>query len=175
MKSIRESVFESNSSSVHSLTVVSKEEYEDFENGKELWNPETEELSSLDDIYKTVVEDGNELVSPEEKWSTKEEKERIAELLKLVTKEVFEANIASLLEKTNGTLNSKVWKNRDDLYLTDDEKNILELLNFIFDSGLYDEEGYYELVGNDYNHETFKMDKNINGVDVVAFGHYGYD
>lgn len=35
--------------------------------------------------------------------------------------------------------------------------------------------GYYELVGNSYNHETFKMDKNIGGVDIVAFGHYGYD
>jgi hypothetical protein len=175
MKSIRENTFETNSSSTHSLSVVSKEDYEDFENGKKLWNPETEDISSLDDIYKTVVEDGNELVSPEEKWSTKEEKERIAELLKLVTKEVFDTNIANLLKKTDGTLNNKVWKNRDDLYLTDDEKNIFELLNFIFDSGLYDEEGYYELVGNNYNHETFKMDKNINGVDVVAFGHYGYD
>jgi hypothetical protein len=162
-------------SSTHSLSVVSKEDYEDFENGKKLWSPETEGISSLDDIYKTVVEDGNELVSPEEKWSTKEEKERIAELLKLVTKEVFDANIASLLKKTDGTLNSEVWKNRDDFDLTDEEKNVFELLNFIFDSGLYDEEGYYELVGNNYNHETFKMDKNINGVDIVAFGHYGYD
>lgn len=162
-------------SSTHSLTVVSKEEYEDFENGKVLWNPETEELSSLDDIYKTVVKDGNELISPEEKWSTKEEKERIAELLKIVTKEVFGANIANLLKKTDGTLNNKTWKNRDDLYLTYEEKSIFELLNFIFDSGLYDEEGYYELVGNNYNHETFKVEKNIKGVDVVAFGHYGYD
>lgn len=174
MKSIRESVFESNSSSVHSLTVVSKEEYEDFENGKALWNPETEKLVSLD-VYKQVVEEGSELVSPEEGWSTKEEKERIAELLKLVTKEVFDANIASLLKKTNGTLNNETWKNRDDFDLTDDEKNILELLNLIFDSGLYDEEGYYELVGNGYNHETFKVEKKIKGVDVVAFGHYGYD
>jgi hypothetical protein len=175
MKSIRENTFETNSSSTHSLSVVSKEDYEDFENGKKLWSPETEGISSLDDIYKTVVEDGNELVSPEEKWSTKEEKERIAELLKLVTKEVFDANIANLLKKTDGTLNNKVWKNRDDLYLTDDEKNILELLNFIFDSGLYDEEGYLELVGNDYNHETFKVEEKISGVDIVAFGHYGYD
>ena len=175
MKSIREGIFESNSSSCHSLTIVSKEDYGDFENGKKLWNPETENLTSLDDVYKTVVEDGNELVRPEEKWSTKEEKERIAELLKLVTKEVFEANIASLLKKTNGTLNNETWKNRDDFDLTDDEKNILELLNFIFDSGLYDEEGYYELVGNDYNHETFKVEEKISGVDIVAFGHYGYD
>ena len=162
-------------SSTHSLTIVSKEEYEDFVDGKKLWNPETEGISSLDDIYKTVVEDGNEIVSPEDKWSTKEEKERVAKLLKIVTKDVFDANIANLLKKTDGTLNSKVWKNRDDLYLTDDEKNIFELLNFIFDSGLYDEEGYYELVGNNYNHETFKVNKKIKGTDVVAFGHYGYD
>ena len=174
MKSIRENTFETNSSSTHSLTVVSKEEYEDFENGKILWNPETEELSSLDDIYKTVVEDGNELISPKEAWSTKEEKERIGTLLKLVTKEVFDANIASLLKKTNGTLNNKTWKDRDVFDLTDDEKNIFELLNFIFESGLYDEEGYFELAVNNY-YETFKMDKNIKGVEVVAFGHYGYD
>jgi len=159
-------------SSTHSLTIVSKEEYEDFKDGKELWDPETEELSSLDEIYKTVVEDGNELVSPEDKWSTKEEKEKVAKLLKIVTKEVFDANIANLLKKTDGTLNNKTWKNRDDLYLTDDEKNIFELLNFIFDSGLYDEEGYYELQGG---METFKAEKNIKGVDAVAFGYYGYD
>ena len=175
MKSIRENTFETNSSSIHSLTIVSKEEYEDFEDGKELWNPETKSLASLDEIYKTVVEDGNELVSPEEKWSTKEEKERIGTLLKLVTKEVFDANIVNLLNKTHGTLNSKTWKNREDFDLTDDEKNILELLNFIFDSGLYNEEGYYELVGDNYNYETFKVKKNIKGVDVVAFGHYGYN
>lgn len=175
MKSIRVNTFETNSSSTHSLTVVSKEEYEDFKDGKELWNPETEDLSSLDKIYKTVEDGVNEIISPEDKWSTKEEKERVAELLKIVTKEVFDANISNLLNKTHGTLNSKTWKNRDEFDLTDEEKNVFELLNFIFDSGLYNEEGYYELQDDNYGYETFKVDKNIKGIDVVTFGYYGYN
>lgn len=52
---IRQGVFETNSSSTHSLTICSKQEYEDFKNGKLLidWNnkfvPNTEENAENED------------------------------------------------------------------------------------------------------------------------------
>lgn len=170
MKSIRENAFESNSSSVHSLTLVSKEEYEDFEIGKTLWDSSYEKLLSLDEVYSRIVEDGKRLVE-DEGWLTPDDKARIAELLKVVTREFFDANIASLLAKTEGRLDNERWEDNEEYNLTDDEEKLFELLTWIFDGGLYDKEGYFDNGG----YEHFEQSKNVKGVDVVAFGYYGYD
>lgn len=46
MYQIRQGVFETNSSSTHSLCICTKEEFEDFKNGKLLWNRHSNELKN---------------------------------------------------------------------------------------------------------------------------------
>jgi hypothetical protein len=49
MKTIRRCVFETNSSSTHSITIVSEEEFELWKNGKLLHDPWNNELVSIPD------------------------------------------------------------------------------------------------------------------------------
>ena len=49
MKTIRRCVFETNSSSTHSITIVSEEEFEQWENGKLLHDPWNNELVPIPD------------------------------------------------------------------------------------------------------------------------------
>ena len=44
MKQVRRCVFETNSSSTHSITFCTEKEFEDFKNGKLLWDIDDEEL-----------------------------------------------------------------------------------------------------------------------------------
>lgn len=58
MKQVRMSVFETNSSSTHSLTIVTAEEYAKFKAGKLAYNRDSEELVELpkktdDDEYES--------------------------------------------------------------------------------------------------------------------------
>lgn len=46
MRQIRRGVFETNSSSTHSITICSKEEYEDWKQGKILFNTETKKFAT---------------------------------------------------------------------------------------------------------------------------------
>lgn len=55
MRQIRFGVFETNSSSTHSLTIVSKEEYENFKSGKLIWNRYFSKLQSVEDAKKDLV------------------------------------------------------------------------------------------------------------------------
>ena len=96
MKSIRRGVFETNSSSTHSMTICAKEDYEAWRKGKVLFDenknvflPEKEVLEKLkDELDEDLNEDGilqeygyytydefwnkeNELESFEEEYTTK--------------------------------------------------------------------------------------------------------
>ena len=48
MKTIRNNVFETNSSSTHNISVFYAEDYEKFRNGELLYNPESDELITLE-------------------------------------------------------------------------------------------------------------------------------
>jgi len=76
MKQIRVGVFETNSSSTHSLTIVSAEEYEKFKNGEYVWNREHDVLQSVEDAKKSLIED-------RKKWdvSFEETEEEVEELM----------------------------------------------------------------------------------------------
>lgn len=52
MKQIRQGLFETNSSSVHSLTILPKEDYEAWKEGKFLFHKYEEELYSVDEIQE---------------------------------------------------------------------------------------------------------------------------
>ena len=56
-KSIRKGVFETNSSSTHSLTIVSKEEFEKFKKGELLFDRDYECLISQEDKKKKEKEE----------------------------------------------------------------------------------------------------------------------
>ena len=58
MRQIRYGVFETNSSSVHTLTVCSTEEYEGWENGELVYDIHKEELVSKDSINKERIKKG---------------------------------------------------------------------------------------------------------------------
>ena len=80
MKQIRVGVFETNSSSTHSLTIVSKEEYEKFKSGDFVWNKDFSKLQSLEDAKK-------ELIKERKKWDEdfEETPENVEELLEETT------------------------------------------------------------------------------------------
>ena len=56
MKTVREGVFETNSSSTHTLTMCKKSEYEKFENGELLFNWDHEELDTMEEAYNSMKE-----------------------------------------------------------------------------------------------------------------------
>jgi len=58
MRTIRRGVFETNSSSVHSLTIVSKEEFEKWQNGELLYNRDYKKL-----VNPSEVEYADELIT----------------------------------------------------------------------------------------------------------------
>lgn len=55
-KQIRRGVFETNSSSVHSITMCMESDYEKWSRGKLLFNKETKEFRTEDDVNK-IIED----------------------------------------------------------------------------------------------------------------------
>ena len=50
---IRQGVFETNSSSTHSISICSKQDFENWQNGKMLFDPWAEEFYSISDIKVT--------------------------------------------------------------------------------------------------------------------------
>jgi len=54
MKNVRIGIFETNSSSTHSLTIVSKEDFEEFKTGKTFYNKYNDELMSKEEYEKAV-------------------------------------------------------------------------------------------------------------------------
>jgi hypothetical protein len=77
MKQIRIGVFETNSSSTHSLTIVSAEEYKKFKNGKYVWNCDDNKLQSIEDAKKSLIADRKEWDKTFE--ATDEEVEKLME------------------------------------------------------------------------------------------------
>ena len=55
MKTIRNNVFETNSSSTHSVSVFYAEDYEKFRNGELLYNPESDELITLEEGVEILL------------------------------------------------------------------------------------------------------------------------
>lgn len=111
---IRQGVFETNSSSVHSITICSKDEWDAFERGEMMYNKRKCQL--------IPSEEGN----------------------------AFNADTIERYKRRGfGEPNS----------------NDLDCITF-------DE---YCKYNSCYDYEMFRHEKNINGVDVIAFGYYGSD
>ena len=76
MRQIRRGVFETNSSSVHSLTMCSAEEYEKWENGKLLYWQDKDKFETREDIIEELKNlkwyDGS-LRYPDVNWEDEDE------------------------------------------------------------------------------------------------------
>jgi hypothetical protein len=194
MISIREGTFETNSSSTHSLTICSSDEYKAWEKGETVFNEDSGTFVKLTDLYDASIEAAKknlEYYRPKKATEKSNEdyyKRRVAILeyvLEHANKEFFEPFIKRVLDRNGEVVSifdfgyeSEDDKQIDSLYdLYDknfegatDEAVALELANELGEK-LVTEEHYYE---DDYL-EGYCESKVVNGVEVYVFGRYGFD
>lgn len=153
MKTIRMNTFETNSSSTHSLTIVSEEEFEKFENCDLLLNCST--FVSTEDEYKNVIE---KLKSYEDNMSDEYRATYKTEL----TLEKFKEVLSKLCE--------------DDLsyyHRRNARKDIQTHYDAVKAALGEDIDTYNTMGGEEY--ETFAQHYTTKSGDkIVAFGYYGY-
>ena len=157
-QSIRRGVFETNSSSTHSLTMCSEDEYEKWIKGELYFIPDTEEF-----------------VNEEEK-------------VKYLQKEIIKSKDEFEYDFTNRQITYKgVTVSFDDKEKLFTEENLNEITKEEVESYRkhklehgerheipFTYEEYYEYVAEDY--ETFKHSYTTkNGEKIISFGYYGYD
>lgn len=192
MISLREKVFETNSSSTHSLTLCTKKEYDAWKAGETVFSKGNESLIPVKDLFdlciKSVKREIDHYEMDTEGTSDWRHKCLVIDkyVLEHANKEVFDKFVKEQLRRCG-----KVGCN--DEYVDEDgevgeyvslydvwDKNfegatdvgvILALLGNYDDSGFCTEEEYY----HDDWFETFCTEKELDGVAVVAFGLYGHD
>lgn len=198
MKSIRSNTFETNSSSVHSLTMTSASNYKKWEDGEVIMTGEGNFVSFADlyDTIKKSIEDnivGYEKELAEEKdeeakgYKTKwlaEEREALAKLMSVDKDQFLALSKEIILKDADGKFDESYY---DDYYYVGDDGKIPECSEDVKDWGIkkpiadilinYNCEGYVteeKYYKNDY-FETYRQEETIDGVKVVAFGYYGHD
>lgn len=167
MISVRESVFETNSSSVHSLTLTSKSEYTAWKKGDAIMAGEGN-LIPFTELYDTIKKCKKDLV----KFTSVDKDQFLA-----LSKEI-------ILEDANGDFDNSYYgdhyyigkdgkapKSSEEIENWEAKKPVADILIGYADEGYVTEEKYYEQA----YYETFCYEKTIDGVDVVAFGYYGHD
>jgi len=198
MKSIRQNTFETNSSSVHSLTLTSKSEYAAWEKGDVIMAGEGN-FVPFTELYDTIKKSIEERIARYEKEIAEEKdekskgyktqwlaeaKEDLAEVISVDKDQFTSLSKEIILKDAEGRFDESYY---DDYYYVEEDGEAPELSEDIEDWGVkkpiadilisYDSEGYVteeKYYENDY-YETFCQEKKIDGVDVVAFGYYGHD
>lgn len=153
MKVVRYGVFETNSSSTHSLTICSGEEYSKWENGELYWN------------YW-----GNFVEMPEEYRDYTDEQW----IALLDEKEYF-------IKEGKGYsiyISLDYWYSEKDYFDTKSEAYAVHK-NWLIDKYLYDYENLYSIKVFNETKEQYEhfWEKYItpSGDEIIAFGYYGYD
>lgn len=198
MKSIRANTFETNSSSTHSLTMVSASTYKRWETGEAIMAGEGN-LVPFADLYSTIeayaknqvkryekeiAEEKNEETKEYKKKWLKEAEEDLAKILSVERDQFLNLSKEIILKDAGGKFDETYY---DDYYYVDEDGKLPECSEDIVDWGIkkpiadilidyscegyVTEEKYYE---NDY-YETYCQEETIDGVDVIAFGYYGHD
>ena len=198
MISVREDVFETNSSSVHSLTLVSKPRYDAWKKGDAILVGEGN-LIPFTELYDTIKKTIENRIARYEKELTEEKdeksksyktewlaeaKEDLAKVTSVDKDQFLNLSKQIILEDASGRFNEHYYD--DHYYVGDDgkapeysedvenweaKKPIADILINYESDGYITEDKYYD---NDW-YETFQQTQNIDGVDVVAFGYYGHD
>lgn len=177
MKSIRENVFETNSSSCHSLTVTSKHNYQDWVAKKVLFAEDRKEFVAIDKLFDAVTETAKNYVTkvegnPEAKSWEVSHKDIYKVALGKLNKDAFYKTLDELLAKTDGQIVYDQFEeefDRNQPEKADLDQLLIELLG-CYDEYIYTQLGYFKAYG-DYSNTMFE-EKNVDGVDVVAFGFY---
>lgn len=153
MKTIRNSVFETNSSSTHCITMVDEEDFEKFKKCELLLDYES--LIPVEDVYKDVMET---LVDMEENMD-KEYRKTYKDTL------TFERFKEVLSKFSDSSLS--YYSREEASENIDDDRTAVQ-------AALGEEITTYDCMGGDC-YETF-VDRftTKNGDRVVAFGYYGY-
>ena len=155
MKTIRENTFETNSSSCHTLIIVSKEEFEAVKNCDYLIN--YCKIIPVEQAYKETME---ELEQLEEKMSTSYRATYKTEL----TFDVFKEVLKKFREW------SLTYNNRHDAYAGPIEDNETAVT-----AGLPEDYDTFNTYGGEY-YETYSESYTTkSGDEIVAFGYYGHD
>lgn len=198
MKSIRANTFETNSSSTHSLTLVSASKYKKWETGEAIMAGEGN-LVPFADLYSTIeaharnqvkcyekelAEEKNEETKKYKKEWLKEAEEDLAKILSVEKDQFLSLSKEIILKDAGGKFDETYY---DDYYYVDEDGKLPECSEDITDWGIkkpiadilidYNCEGYVteeKYYKNDY-YETYCQEETIDGVDVVAFGYYGHD
>lgn len=110
MKTIRNNVFETNSSSTHSVSVFYAEDYEKFRNGELLYNPESDELITLEEGVEILLNN----LSEESKIKILNDKLTYSEIVDLYMDELEDIEVP------------KFYKELIDSYYNDLETDITE-------------------------------------------------
>lgn len=186
MINVRESVFETNSSACHSLTLVSDQTYKDWVSEKVIFSEDTEDFIEYDKLFDTCLTEARE--DYEKRKGKKEPNEYDRKMLHMLEyvinhaeKKSFDEAVKTLLKNHEGRILANM-KNEDGEEIgleyseTANYENAtaediaLELLYVFYSGVLCTEEGYY----NNNEEETYHFYKEIDNVMVHAFGSYGY-
>lgn len=155
MKNIRENVFETNSSSVHSLVIVTKEQFEALKNCDFLL--EYKNLIPVEQAYKKTMERLERL------------EEKMSESYKTTYKTEFTLDVFK-----------ETLKKFDCYNLTYDERHYayshtIDTHRNAILAALPEDYDTYESYGGDM-YETFCKDyTSKSGDEIVVFGYYGHD
>lgn len=154
MKTIRHNVFETNSSSMHSLTIVPEEEFEKFENCDLLLDYNT--FISVEDEYKNVMDN---LESYEDNMSDEYRETYKTELTFEKFKEVL----------------SKLCYSDLSYYHREGAREDIQTHYDAVKAALGEDTVTYRTMGGE-EYETFERHYTTKSGDkIVAFGYYGYD
>ena len=144
---IRRGTFETNSSSVHSLTLCSESDYERWSNGELFYEPYGRGFVTLEEV---------------------------------VNSEEFKEMEVSKHIKDNLSLFKEMAYAYEELSYDDDYRRIIDERSEELNNTIKDEIRDMEVYSIDSffaktDYETFAEEKNIDGVNVVAFGYFGHD
>lgn len=159
MKLIRRGTFETNSSSCHSINLASKKDYD-------MWLNEDAFLfyGKFIHINEAYIQIKNWIKEQLDCYKQKEDfwKDEITTY----------KGYLSILDNLDAKTFNDVFKK----FITDDciELNPLKGLfqSLRDDCETFSYQSYLDYYGNEY--EMFELENNIEGIDVVAFGYYGY-
>lgn len=163
MRTIRTSVFETNSSSIHVLSICKESVYNDFfDNGIGLWNEDREEIMTFEEVVEELKKDYKD------DYYQKYFKEACAEDYEPDPEKIFSVeNIKSVIKEYKDGVHNVFEDLELENGIEDDEAALLYWLN----------EDYFtaeEWANQDWVEEAFDQTYTTDsGEKIVAFGYYG--
>ena len=155
MKTIRHNVFETNSSSTHSLTIVDEDEFEKFKNCDLLLDSDYDTLVSAEDEYKNVTDN----------------LERYEDNMSDEYRETYKTELT--FEKFKEVL-SKLSDNDLSYYHRKDARKDIQTHYDAVKAALGEEIETYDTIGGEEYEKFERHYTTKSGDKIVAFGYYGY-